>query len=106
MRIAHGHRDRGMSQDPLQPEDVAACHHVVTGEGVPENVGHLAWGIEAATLVGTAECRSTRMKQPTSSRHPHLEGDFCDLLGDRHRAGLAVLCAVEVGLPAEDGRTL
>ncbi len=62
MRIAHGHRDRGMSQDPLQSEDVAACHHVVTGKGMPEDVGHLAWSIEAATLVSTAERRPARME--------------------------------------------
>lgn len=62
MRIAHGHRDRGVPQDPQQPEDVAACHHVMTGEGMPEDVGHLARSIEATAKVGTAERRPARME--------------------------------------------
>ena len=39
MCIAHGHGDGGMPKDSLQAEDVATGHHVMTGEGVPEDVG-------------------------------------------------------------------
>jgi len=31
-----------MAQNPLQRKDVAAGHHEVTREGVPQYVGHLA----------------------------------------------------------------
>ena len=32
MRVAHGHHQRRMPQDPLQREDVTAIHHVVASE--------------------------------------------------------------------------
>lgn len=57
VRIAHGHRDRRVPQYPLQAENVTTGHHVVTGEGVPQDVGHLARCVEATTLVGTPESR-------------------------------------------------
>lgn len=39
VRIAHRHGDGGMAEDPLQAENVPASHHVVTGKGVPQDVG-------------------------------------------------------------------
>jgi hypothetical protein len=39
MRVAHRHLDIAVAQDSLQREDVAALHHVVAGEGVPQDVG-------------------------------------------------------------------
>ena len=39
MRIAHRHLDIAVTKDLLQPQDVAARHHVVAGEGVAQNVG-------------------------------------------------------------------
>lgn len=57
VRVAHGHRDRRVSQDPLQAENVTTGHHVMTGKGVPQDVGHLARCIEAATLVCTPKGR-------------------------------------------------
>ncbi len=42
MGVSHGHRQRRMTQDFLQREDVPAIHHEVAGEGVPESVASLA----------------------------------------------------------------
>lgn len=39
VRVAHGHGDRGVPEDPLQAQDVPSAHHVVTGEGVPQDWG-------------------------------------------------------------------
>lgn len=39
MRIAHRHLDIPMAQDTLQGQDVAALHHVMAGERVPQDVG-------------------------------------------------------------------
>lgn len=57
VRVAHGHRDRRVPQDSLQAENVATGHHVMTRERVPQDVGHLARGVEAATLVCTPKGR-------------------------------------------------
>lgn len=43
VRIAHGHLDVAVAQDALQSDDVPALHHVMAGEGVAEDVGHLPW---------------------------------------------------------------
>ncbi|MCY1546698.1 hypothetical protein D9M68_827100 [compost metagenome] len=61
MRIAHGHRQRGVAQDPLQREDVAAVHHEVRREGVAQymalltsrqiEAGHLHREVEAVAAV-------------------------------------------------------
>lgn len=56
-----------MPQDSLQREDLAALHHVVAGEGVPQDVGQLAGCVQAGALVGFAERRSTGAEQPTRS---------------------------------------
>ncbi len=39
MGIAHDHSDRGMPKDALQAENIPARHHVVTGKGVPQDMG-------------------------------------------------------------------
>jgi len=39
VRIAHSHLDIAVAQNSLQREDIAALHHVVAGEGVPQDVG-------------------------------------------------------------------
>lgn len=72
MRVAHRHRDRRVPQDPLQAENVATSHHVMTGEGVSQDVGHLPWSVEPASFVGTSECGAARHEQPTVSRHAQL----------------------------------
>lgn len=41
MGIAHGHGDVAVSEDALEREYVAPVHHVVTGEGVAQDVGQL-----------------------------------------------------------------
>jgi hypothetical protein len=38
---AHGHLDIAVAEYPLQREDVAALHHIMAGEGVPQDVGEL-----------------------------------------------------------------
>lgn len=70
--IAHGHGDGGVPEDALQTQDVTTAHHVMAGEGVPEDVSHLARSMEAATLVSRAECRPAGHEQPSIPRHPHL----------------------------------
>lgn len=57
MCIAHGHRDGRVPEDALQAQDVATTHHVMAGEGVSEDMGHLARCMEAATQLGRSECR-------------------------------------------------
>ncbi len=42
MRITHRHFNIGMAEYPLQYQNVAAVHHKMAGECVPENVGKLA----------------------------------------------------------------
>lgn len=37
VRVTHRHLDIAVVQDSLQREDVAATHHVVAGEGVPQD---------------------------------------------------------------------
>ncbi len=81
MRVAHGHRDRRVPQDPLQAENVTTGHHVMTGKGVPQNVGHLARRVEAATLVGAPKGRPAGHEQPTVSRHAHLQRQVLNILG-------------------------
>lgn len=39
--------------EALQAEDVTAHHHVMTSEGMPEDVGHLPRRIQPTALVGT-----------------------------------------------------
>lgn len=63
MRIAHGHFDISMPEDSLQRQDVPTLHHVVAGERVPEDVSHLAWGVETGTLIGFTERRSAGAEQ-------------------------------------------
>lgn len=41
MGIAHGHGDVAMPEDALQREYVASVHHVMTGEGVAQDMGQL-----------------------------------------------------------------
>lgn len=41
MGILHRHDQRGVTQDALQREDVAAVHHVVAGERVAQDVPQL-----------------------------------------------------------------
>lgn len=54
--MTHGHCDGRVPEDALQAQDVATTHHVA-GEGVSEDMGHLARCMEAATQVGRSECR-------------------------------------------------
>lgn len=72
MCIAHGHRDGGVPEDALQTQDVTTAHHVMAGEGVPEDVSHLARSVEAATLVSRSKRRSAGHEQSTIPRHTHL----------------------------------
>ena len=72
MCIAHGHGDGRVTEDPLQAQDVTTAHHVMAGEGVPEDVGHLARCVEAATLVSRSKCRPAGHEQPTIAGHAHL----------------------------------
>lgn len=51
-----------MAQGALQSEDVATGHHVVTGEGVPEDVSHLAGGIEATAKICATDAARHDMK--------------------------------------------
>lgn len=56
MRVAHSHGQAGVSQDPLQGEDVPALLHKVAGKGVTEFVGRLALRqFGAGTIQGAAE---------------------------------------------------
>ena len=41
MRIDHRLRNIGMPHNSLQGQDIAASHHEVTGEGMPQNVERL-----------------------------------------------------------------
>ena len=41
VRIAHGHRQRGMPQDLFQRDDMPATHDEVSCEGVPQYVAGL-----------------------------------------------------------------
>lgn len=59
-------------------------HHVVAGEGMAEDVGHLAWRLEPATLIGAAERGAARHEQAARSRHAHLEYQPLQLIRDRH----------------------
>lgn len=45
MRILHGHRDVPMAKNALKRENISTVHHVVTGEGMPEDVGELLGGL-------------------------------------------------------------
>ncbi|MNG13335.1 hypothetical protein D3C84_970080 [compost metagenome] len=76
MRIAHCHRDRGVPEDPLQAEDVPTTHHVVAGEGVSEDMGHLPWCMEATALVSTTERSPAGHKQPTIPRQRMERREF------------------------------
>lgn len=40
--ITHGHREICVSENALQRQNIASIHHEVTGEGVPQHVGHLS----------------------------------------------------------------
>lgn len=42
--IAHSHRYGRVSEDLLKSNDIATVHHEVTGEGVTQYVGCLAFG--------------------------------------------------------------
>ncbi|MDT4835474.1 hypothetical protein FQZ97_691410 [compost metagenome] len=106
MRVPHGHGDRGVSEDPLQAENVPTAHSVMTSEGVPEDMGHLAWGVETTALVGTPECSPTGHEQATVPGHPNLERNCLHLGRDGHRPGLAILGPVEVRLTAKDRAAL
>lgn len=44
-----------MTKNPLQRQNVPALHHVVTSEGVPENVRQLAGSVYPCPLIGVAE---------------------------------------------------
>lgn len=51
MGIAHGHGDGGVAEDFLQHQDVAAVHHKVAGEAVPQYVGILpGWQLQPCSL--------------------------------------------------------
>lgn len=41
MGIAHGHGDVAVAKNALQRENVSPVHHVMAGEGVPQDVGQL-----------------------------------------------------------------
>lgn len=84
VRIAHGHRDRRVPQDSLQAENVATGHHVMTGEGVSHNVGHLARCVEATASVGTPKGRPAGHEQPTIARHTYLQRQSLDILRNGH----------------------
>lgn len=45
VRVAHGHLDIPMTKNPLQRQNIPALHHVVTSEGMPENVRQLAGSV-------------------------------------------------------------
>lgn len=56
MGISHRHRERRMTQDFLEREDVPAIHHEVTGEGMPERVASLPLRqLNRGPLQGAAE---------------------------------------------------
>lgn len=59
-------------------------HHVVAGEGMAENMGHLARRLEPATLIGAAERGAAGHEQAVRSRHAHLEYQPLQLVRDRH----------------------
>src|SRR5690606_24552341 len=86
----------------LQAENVATGHHVMTGEGVPQDVGHLPWRVESASFVGASKRGAARHEQPTVSRHAQLQCQLFNVLRYRHRSGLAVLSPVKVRLAAVD----
>lgn len=100
VRIAHRHRDRRVPQDPLQSQDVATSHHVMTSERVPQDVGHLARRIESAAFVRSPKCRTAGHEQPIVSRHAQLQCQRLDVLRYRYGSGLAVFGPVKVRLAA------
>lgn len=54
--VAHRHADVGMAQDFLQAQDVAAIHHEMAGERMPQNMGSLsARECQLATLGRASE---------------------------------------------------
>lgn len=44
MRIRHRLLNRGVTQDPLQRDDVPAVHHEMRGERVPHDMRGLPFG--------------------------------------------------------------
>ena len=66
MCIAHGHGHAGVPQDLLQYQDVAATHHKVAGEGVPQYVGGSAfWQLDRG-----------RFQYPAKGHHAVTEQAF------------------------------
>lgn len=84
VRVPHRHRDRRVPQDPLQREDVPSSHHVMTCEGVPEDVGQLPRRLESAAFVGATEGGAAGHEQAAGSRHSHLEHQLLQLCRNRH----------------------
>ncbi|MDT4843545.1 hypothetical protein D3C80_1135570 [compost metagenome] len=102
VRIPHGHRDRGVTEDPLQAEDVPASHHVVAGKGVPKDVGHLSWCVETTALVGRSKRGPAGHEQAAIPGHPNFECYRLYFGRNGHRSRLADLGPVKVHLAAED----
>lgn len=96
--VPHSHRDRRAPEDPLKRENVPSPHHVMAGEGVSEDVRHLARRIESTTLIGATDGGAAGHEQAAGSRHAHLEHQVLQLGRDRYRAALTILRPVVVGL--------
>lgn len=90
MYIAHGHCKRRMTQDFLKREDVAAIHHKVTSEGVPQGMAGLALRqLNRGALQGAAEGRNAGCKRPMyPPMRPH---PVSQLFWNRYVANLARL---------------
>lgn len=68
MCISHRHGDIAMAEDALQGEDITAIHHVMTGEGVAEDVGLLLWGVKAGSLIGGPEGITAGLEESSRCR--------------------------------------
>lgn len=71
MGIAHGHAQRGMSQDFFQRHDMATTHDEMGREGVAQNVAGLALG----WLDRGFEQHLAEHTQGVSARRPRLQID-------------------------------
>lgn len=72
--------DTTVAQDSFQREDVAALHHVVAGEGVPQDVGQLVGCVQTGAFVVFAECPSAGSEQPARSWVATLQHQLCQII--------------------------
>lgn len=68
MRVDHRGSDIGMAENVFQGAKVTASHDEVRREGMPQDMGELAWSLEAAAGIGILESTTGRAEKAISGK--------------------------------------